>query len=153
LDILTLVDLVENQYSGNYLYLKPDGKPFTKDTMRMMLIRATRKIDPNYRPCNVRHWCAIARLIEWDLNIIKVRDFLGHEKIETTMGYLRTAKQFYTRDNRSWLKRMLRPSRGQNPLKSAEKNCINRIGKIKVWPKTYISLGTSPYAMNGPGRI
>jgi len=103
--------------------------------MRMMLTRATRKIDPNYRPCNVRHWCAIARLIEWDLNIIKVRDFLGHEKIETTMGYLRTAKQFYTRDNRSWLKRMLRPSRGQNPLKSAEKNCINRIGKIKVWPE------------------
>jgi len=126
---------VENQYSGNYLYLKPDGKTFTKDAMRMMLTRATRKIDPNYRPYNVRHWCAIARLIEWDLNIIKVRDFLGHEKIETTMGYLRTAKQFYTRDNRSWLKRMLRSSRGQNPLKSAEKNCINRIGKTKVWPE------------------
>ena len=91
---------VENQCSGNHLYLKPDGGSFTKDTMRMMLTRATRKIDPNYYPYNVRHWCAVARLIEWDLNIIKVRDSLGHEKIETTMGYLRTAKQFYSRDNR-----------------------------------------------------
>jgi len=120
---------VENQHSGDYLYLRPDGRPFTKDTMRMMLCRATRKIDPYYKPYNVRHWCAIARLIEWDLNIIKVSDFIGHEKIQTTMDYLRMAKQFYNKDTTSWLKRMLRSRRGQNPLRPENKV---QIGKTKV---------------------
>lgn len=124
---------VENQHSGDYLYLRPDGRPFTTDTMRMMLCRATRKIDPDYKPYNVRHWCCVARLIEWDLNIIKVSDFIGHEKIQTTREYLRTAKQYYSQDKTSWLKRMLRSYREYNPLRPENKVPI---GKPKFGVKT-----------------
>lgn len=30
---------VENQYSGDYLYLQPSGKPFTKDSLKMRLFK------------------------------------------------------------------------------------------------------------------
>ena len=55
-----------------------------------------------------RHWCAVARLLDWDLKVIRVRDFLGHVEIQTTMGYLKTANMYYDNKEKSWLKRAVR---------------------------------------------
>ena len=48
----------------------------------------------------MRHWCAIARLIQskeitkkWDIWDVKER--LGHEKVTTTQNYVRFAKRYY----------------------------------------------------------
>lgn len=99
---------VVNQYSGEYLYLRPDGKPFTDYCLRMRLSRAVKPVWDGYYPYISRHWCAVARLLEWNLQVIRVRDFLGHVKIQTTMDYLKTANMYYANNEKNWLKRALR---------------------------------------------
>ena len=99
---------VANQYSDDFFYLRPDGKPFTNDTLRMFLYRNVHPVWNCYRPYISRHWCAVARLLQWDLKAIRVKDWLGHTKIETTMTYLRTAQMFYDRKEKDWLNRALR---------------------------------------------
>ena len=99
---------VENQYSKDFLYLQPNGKPFTKDTLRMRLSRYVKPVWNGYNPYISRHWCAIARLLDWDLKTIRVRDWLGHTEIQTTMTYLRTARMYYDKKEKNWLSRALR---------------------------------------------
>lgn len=99
---------VENQYSKEYLYLQSNGKPFTDCCLRMRLSRKVKPVWSNYYPYVSRHWCAVARLLDWDLKVIRVRDFLGHVKIQTTMDYLKTANMYYDKKERNWIKRALR---------------------------------------------
>lgn len=99
---------VENQYSKDFVYLKPDGKPFTKDSLRVMLSKYTKSVWPDYHPYISRHWCAIARLLEYDLKVVPVKDWLGHDEIQTTMDYLKLARQYYNKKEKNWLLRSLR---------------------------------------------
>ncbi|MBN2603430.1 MAG: hypothetical protein JXA91_04800 [Candidatus Thermoplasmatota archaeon] len=73
----------------------------------MSLSRNVKTVWNKYYPYISRHWCAVARLLDWDLKVIRVRDFLGHVKIQTTMDYLKTANMYYDRNERDWLKRAL----------------------------------------------
>ena len=41
---------VENQHSGDYLYLRPNGKPFTNDSLRMQLSRNVKPVWNKYYP-------------------------------------------------------------------------------------------------------
>ena len=108
---------VENQYSKDYLYLKPDGKPFTTDTLRQLLNRkATPTIQtvfPQYYNYCSRHFSAVSRLIRTKLehktfDEYEVRDWLGHTKIETTMGYIKDAKHYYLLAQYDWINRALK---------------------------------------------
>jgi len=145
---------VENQYSKDYLYLQPDGRPFTDDTLRMKLSRAVKPVWSGYYPYVSRHWCAVARLLEWNLKVIRVRDFLGHVKIETTMSYLRTANQFYDRNEKDWLKRALRKHKTVFGDSSLSKKPATAFQEKPNFPaNTMSSHGTSPVAMYGPGGI
>jgi hypothetical protein len=54
---------VENQYSGDALFLRPDGRPFNESYLRRKLSKHGKKIWPYYKPSDMRHWCAVARLI------------------------------------------------------------------------------------------
>ena len=90
---------VANQHSGNALYLRPDGRPIEISQYRMFITRYVRTIFPEYQPYVSRHWCAIGRLIKTKLetknfDIYDVKDWLGHEEIQTTMTYVRDAKQY-----------------------------------------------------------
>ena len=78
----------------------------------MRLSRYVKPVWNNYYPYISRHGCAVARLLEWDLKAIRVKDFLGHVKIQTTMNYLRTAHIYYDRKEKDWLKRSLRKYKG-----------------------------------------
>lgn len=107
----------ENQYSEDYLYIKPDGKPFTdREQLRMFLNRKAyqqiKKIFPEYYNYTSRHFCAIARLIRTKLqtkhfDIYEVKEWLGHTKIETTMIYLKDAKYYYEQAPYDWIQRAL----------------------------------------------
>jgi len=58
---------VEYQYSGNTLYLRPDGYPIDVVKYRMFMVRHVKEVFPEYQPYVTRHWCAIAKLINTKL--------------------------------------------------------------------------------------
>ena len=104
---------VENQYSKDYFYLQPSGKPFTTTHLGHRLCEKGKNIWPHFRSYDMRHWCAIARLIQekhenkiYDAYIIK--NWLGHEEITTTMNYIQHAEQYYRQAPYNWIKRVLK---------------------------------------------
>lgn len=104
---------VENQHSGNALYLRPDGYPIDIVRYRMFMSRHVKPIFPEYQPYVSRHWCAIAKLIKTKLetknfDIYEVRDWLGHTKIETTMAYVRDTQQYMQSAPYDWFKYVLK---------------------------------------------
>jgi len=112
---------VENQYSKDYLYLKPDGRPFTRDSLRQLLNRKAKPkiqtIFPEYYNYSSRHFSAVSRLIRTKLEYkafdeYEVRDWLGHTKIETTMGYIKDAKHCYLLAPYDWVHRVLKAPNG-----------------------------------------
>jgi len=113
---------VENQYSKDYLYLRPDGKPFTRDQLRQLLNRKAKPVIetvfPEYYNYCSRHFAAVSRLIRTKLQYrafdeYEVKDWLGHTKIETTMGYIKDAKHYYLLAKYDWVNRVLKaPSNG-----------------------------------------
>lgn len=104
---------VENQHSGNALHLQPDGYPLQIQRFRMFMTRKVRPVFPEYQPYVSRYWCAIAKLINTKLetkrfDIYDVRDWLGHTKIETTMAYVRDAKQYMQHAPYDWFKYIMK---------------------------------------------
>ena len=114
---------VANQYSGDYLYVRENGKPLNESQYRMFLQRWVVPIFPDFHPYITRHWCAIAKLIQEKLetghwNEFKVRNWLDHDKIETTMTYLRDAEQYQRIADYNWFKRVLKcPNTEGNTLR------------------------------------
>ena len=109
---------VENQYSDDYLYLKPSGLPFKdKEHLRMFLNRKAynkiKTVFPEYYNYTSRHFCAIARLIRAKLetkhyDVFEVKEWMGHTKIETTMAYVKDAKFYFKKHPYDWIKRVLK---------------------------------------------
>ena len=101
--------LVENQYSGDALYLWPNGTPVTVRHLGHRLSLHGKKIWPKFQPYDMRHWCAIARLIETKIvskkfDEFSVQTWLGHDKPSTTnKEYLGNAVQYFNRFNQSWI--------------------------------------------------
>lgn len=95
--IARYVDDVRTEIPGarkrDELLLHPDGRRWTNDSYRMALNRAAREIYAWYRPYCARHWCATWRLCEWDMNMLRVKRWLGHKRIGTTEGYLHPAEE------------------------------------------------------------
>ena len=94
----------KNQYSKDFLYLLPYGKPFSKEALRMFLNRKAasmiKEIFPEYHNYVARDFVAIARLIRTKIENKKFAEFelkerLGHTKIEATMEYIKDAEHYY----------------------------------------------------------
>ncbi len=106
-------DKVETNQSGNALYLQPSGKPFTPDYLRQKLSSLGKQVWKSFQPYDSRHWNAVAMLIRTKLetnhfDCYEVKNWLGHERIETTEGYLKYAKKYYRIANYDWIKRTLK---------------------------------------------
>jgi len=121
---------VENQYSGDYLYLQPNGKPYTVDYLRKLIVPPVKQLWGHYSLYTMRHWCAIARLIKdyverdtWDKT--DVQDWLGHEKVGTTDNYTKYAKKYYMNAPYDWIKAI---------LKYHAKNVVGENGKKSINP-------------------
>jgi len=104
---------VENQHSNDYLYLQPNGRPFTDAYLKKFLNQNVKPVWSYYHPYVMRHWCAIARLIKskvdtkkWD--IWEVKEWLGHDKVTTTEGYVQYAKMYYRNASYDWVKALLK---------------------------------------------
>ncbi len=114
---------VENQYSGNALYLQPNGKPFTVRYLGKKLSENGKKIWSPYQPYVSRHWCAISLLIRtkietkhWDTR--RVQRYLGHERPQTTDTYIQFAEEYYRQEPKDWFNHALR----QNSKKAGGKH-------------------------------
>ncbi len=134
---------VENQYSGNTLFLWPSGKPVTVRLLGHRLSVLGKQVWPTFRPYDMRHWCAIARLIETKVENDKFDEFevcswLGHTDPKTTMAYIQYAKMYYLQAPYNWINRILkfRTPREDNsinsrkPLKTPVSTGNNRSSEI-----------------------
>lgn len=104
---------IENQYSGDTLYLQPSGKPFTIRHLGKNLRKTGKQVYPGFTPYMSRHWCAVARLIQTKVQTgsfdpYVVQKWLGHEKIATTEGYIKHAESYYKRAPYDWIKYTLK---------------------------------------------
>jgi integrase len=122
---------VTNQHSKDYFYLQPSGKPFTKTHLGHRLSEKGKQIFPYFSSYDMRHWCAIARLIQekhengtYDAYIVK--HWLGHEEISSTMKYIQHAEQYYRQAPYNWIKRVLK----NHHRKMVEDNSYNSINHI-----------------------
>ena len=138
---LTWRNKVENQHSNDYLYLKPNGKPFKNpDQLRQFINRLAGKqiktIYPKYYNYNTRHWCAVARLIRSKLFTKKfdeyeVKEWLGHTKIQTTMGYIKEAKFYHNKAPYDWIKRVLKRNYRKRPVAEQNSLTLSATGTIE----------------------
>lgn len=104
---------VENQYSGDALYLQPNGKPFSVRYLGKQLSEKGKQVWSSYQPYVSRHWCAIALLIRtkieskhWDTR--RVQMYLGHDKQKTTDTYIEFAEEYYRQEPNDWFFHALR---------------------------------------------
>ena len=104
---------VANQYSKDYLYLQPNGRPYTVNYLRKQLTPLVKEVWKPYSLYTMRHWCATARLItskvdtdNWD--IWEVKDWMGHDKLDTTENYVKYAKKYYRNAPFDWIKSVLK---------------------------------------------
>ena len=104
---------VENEKSGDVLFLRPDGRPFTADYLRHQLSKHGKKVWSHYSPSDMRHWCAVARLIKNKVktryfDVYQVKNWLGHDKMSTTEDYIKYAEQYYREYPVDWISYTLR---------------------------------------------
>jgi len=138
---------VENQYSKDFLYLQPNGKPYTVDYLRKKLSPLVKDVWRPFSLYTMRHWCATARLIKskietkkWD--IWEVKDWMGHDKIDTTEDYVKYAKKYHRNASFDWIKSVLKfhdNLEEENGLKSinGQKTYVssgnNRSDEVRTW--------------------
>ena len=142
---------VETTQSGNYLYLQPNGKPFTRNMMGKQLSTYGKQINPDFQPYVTRHWNAVAMLIRSKLqsghyDCYEVQRWLGHEKIATTETYIKYADNYYRRYPFDWI---------QHTLKFNTETFIKEESgkKSKQGLKTSVSNGNTPREQYGLGEI
>jgi integrase len=140
---------VENQYSKDSLYLWPSGKPLTVRTLGHALSSQGKKIWPEFRPYDMRHWCAVARLIKSkvetkNFDVFYVQKWLGHEQITTTNTYISHAANYYNIMPVDWISLALKP------LQMAGKRDMEKTNRT---PKSSLLTEFSPVEANGPVAI
>lgn len=109
---------VANHHSHDALFLQPDGKPFTTRHLGHKLSKHGKKIWKPFQPYDMRHWCAVARLTRiknetGTFDCYPIKNWLGHERMATTEGYLRYAEQYYRTLPVDWITHALKPALNQ----------------------------------------
>jgi len=145
---------IENQYSGDYLFLQPNGKPFECEQLRHKLSKLGKQVWPEYKPNISRSWCAIARLIKSKLetgryDIYEVREWLGHDKLKTTDSYIQFARNYYRNAPYDWIKAILKSDIMKVVDCVGEENGLNsKEGKNQV-----LMNEISPVGNNSPRQV
>jgi hypothetical protein len=86
------------------------------------------EIFPDYYNYCARHFCAIGRLIRTKLesnvfDIYDVNRFMGHDKLQTTLGYVKDAELYIRQFGYDWIYRILKANKEiskENTEKSKE---------------------------------
>ena len=75
-----------------------------------------KRVFPEYHNYIARDFCAISRLIRTKLesnhfDVYEVKEWLGHTKIQTTIGYIKDAKHYFHLAPYDWINRVLKASK------------------------------------------
>lgn len=97
----------------DYLTFNSDGRPIEANQYRMLMMRLVKPFFPKFSLYCTRHWCAIGQLIKTKielkhLDVYSVRNWLGHSEIQTTMTYVRDAKQYMRQAPFDWFKYIMK---------------------------------------------
>lgn len=142
------------QHSDDYVFITyKDGKPFTKQYLRMYLYKHINLYFPDYKPYVSRHWAATAKLIKeyieskghWNKN--RVQNWLGHDKEDTTNHYIKHAETYLQLAPYDWFYRVL------NRPKKAEENTVKTITENLRTPFFESEPIFSPIEGNGSAGI
>jgi len=134
---------VANEYSGDALFLQPSGKPFTIRYLGHKLSRNGKKIWKHFKPYDMRHWCATARLIKskvetGNYDCFSVKNWHGHEKMSSTEAYIKHAEKYYRDFPVDWISCALKPHQkmaGLGKKKNKEKNQQNpKLASVETFP-------------------
>jgi integrase len=125
---------VANSQSGDALFLQPDGKPFTVRHLGHKLSKHGKKIWKHFHPYDMRHWCAVARLIKTKIetgnyDCFTVKNWLGHERMSSTEEYIKYAEEYFRDFPVDWISCSLKPITKKS-LAGMYKN-KNYIGEIQ----------------------
>jgi site-specific recombinase XerD len=77
------------------LWIFPDGRPMTENWLRIHLAPRVRTATGfPWKPYSMRHFAATYRYYEWR-DLIRVRDWMGHESVKQTETYVKTIQQLF----------------------------------------------------------
>lgn len=105
-DLFEDIEYYESHYRGSeYIFDSNRGPHISDKTVRQIFYKAAEKTEDedlieNFHPHSCRHYRAI-ELLEEDINLKSVRDFLGHESLETTQQYLEAGDDLLYQELRS----------------------------------------------------
>jgi len=141
---------VANQYSEDALYLWPTGKPVTLRLLGHQLSIQGKKIWKEFRPYDMRHWCAVARLTKVKIetknfDIYPIQKWLGHENSQTTGIYVDQATSYFNVLPVDWISLALKPS--QMMAGKRDKKKTDRVPFLDLLPEI------PPRERDGPGEI
>jgi len=152
---------VENQYSKDYMFIQPNGKPFTEAYLTKKLRQMAKKVWPQYYPYSTRHWCATAYLIKTKVEngvygIKETCDFMNHSSFKVTEEYVKTATRWHNVAPYDWFRALLRFQTQNDKYKNHEflkqQKGLRRIKSIKA-QNGGLSIEIPPVERYGPGRI
>lgn len=98
------------------LFVREDGRPLNIRSIGHELSRNGKLVWEHYHPYVMRHWAAIARIIDTKIDGGKfdsevIMDWLGHDEPSTTRVYVKHAAQYYNVASYSWIRSVLRHRR------------------------------------------
>jgi len=122
---------VENQYSKDYMFLQPSGKPFTGDFLTKKLREMFIPVYDSYYPYCSRHWYATASLINTRLEhgvygLMEVCDDMHHSSETVTKGYVRTANKWFKKAPYDWFAALLKYTK--STVKEGKTSTFEKIG-------------------------
>jgi hypothetical protein len=139
---------VENQYSKDFVYLQPNGKPFTEAYLRKKLNDNFKQIYPQYHPYCMRDWSAIARMVTskfetGSFDIQSVSDFFNHSDISVTQSYTLDSDRYYKMKPINWIKAVLK----SNNEFIGKENSLNRktLKNDRFQLKSLLKRGINPH--------
>lgn len=101
-------------------FLMPTGEPFaSKESLNKWLNERVKPLFPWYHGYFGRHWCATARLIEWDFDYERVADWIGDQVERVRESYDMDARIHRKMYGGAWLERafggVYAQARGRKP--------------------------------------
>lgn len=120
---------VENQYSKNFVYLQPNGKPFTQSYFKKQINDIYKQVYPDFHPYCMRNWCAIARMISskvqtGNFDVYSVSDFFNHSNISVTQSYVLDSNKYYKMKPINWINAVLKSNKFKKEFVRKENSLI-----------------------------
>jgi integrase len=147
------IDHQRPESDSDALWIHKDGSPFTIRSLGKFLSQNGKNVWPQYHPYTMRHYAAIAQIIEAkvtkddELGKRSVQEFLGHTSHKSTDFYIVHARKYFELHPDSWIAGMLRRQTANKPKPGQNTRRANRL------PKNDLLTASSPGRLSGPVRI